>query len=398
MAFASFEGPNPGKASIRVQLAFDGDAAISLDVGQVTGVWEGYQVSSWEAVQAEAGSILKEMTSKALDLDQFWSQATKLWKRGKTPATSEHLAAYLFHPRQFSKSPDRVGDLLITPAQRYAAAVLLASETFRFKRSVTARASAVDEEPLRVTSFGYRPLDASVVHSREVLSFVNALRRTEEARRLVHGGAAEAQPGGSQLFWDAVHWRMLHHLEVLALGAGVEGLSSDAQNVLKLLGEEASPEGARRVLVRAGYWTGKETQAVQAEEGAKRKSDRAVAEPWPQEVLEVAKEALVTSQRRGEAMKDAVSTGSREDYRDLQFGVYCVDPSGSEFADDALSFDPSTGELLVHITDVQVRGRDREGCLLLNCAGLFELCGKGVLHAGMKQCVAWCCVVLTIEW
>lgn len=48
------------------------------------------------------------------------------------------------------------------------------------------------------------------------------------------------QEGGVRLFWDAVHWRMLHHLEVMALGAGVEGLSSDAQNVLKLLGEEAS--------------------------------------------------------------------------------------------------------------------------------------------------------------
>lgn len=71
LAFATFEGLNPGKASIRVKLAFDEDEkgeskVVSLDAGQVTGVWDGARVSSWYRVQEEAGRILRDVSSKAL--------------------------------------------------------------------------------------------------------------------------------------------------------------------------------------------------------------------------------------------------------------------------------------------------------------------------------------------
>jgi hypothetical protein len=39
---------------------------VSLDAGQVTGVWDGARVSSWYRVQEEAGRILRDVSSKAL--------------------------------------------------------------------------------------------------------------------------------------------------------------------------------------------------------------------------------------------------------------------------------------------------------------------------------------------
>lgn len=142
-------------------------------------------------------SLLFTMVGKQ-DLDQFWSQSMKPWKRAKLPSTSHNLAAHLFHRRVYDKLAPlgQEGEIPVTNAQRYAAAVLLASETFRFKRTVPARVG-VDEErnAVDLQGAGYRPLDASVVHSREVLSFANAVRRTEEARRLVSSSAGEGEIG-----------------------------------------------------------------------------------------------------------------------------------------------------------------------------------------------------------
>jgi hypothetical protein len=54
----------------------------------------------------------------------------------------------------------------------------------------------------------------------------------------------------------------------------------------KTLSKQASPEGARAVLLRAGYWSSEAEAAKAGEEGERDKSGRAFmqssAEPWPQ--------------------------------------------------------------------------------------------------------------------
>ncbi|CAM9622921.1 unnamed protein product [Hapterophycus canaliculatus] len=44
---------------------------------------------------------------------------------------------------------------------------------------------------------------------------------------------------------------------------------------------------------------------------------------------------------------------ARHDFRGAEFGVYCIDGTGTSFLDDAFSVDPETREVFIHITDVQ---------------------------------------------
>ena len=435
VTFGNYAG-RPKKASIRVRL--EHGEVVTVDVGQVTGVWaEGTPVpdhhaedansflvasapppstpESWAALRLRAAKAMKSLTPRALSLEAFWSLAMLRWKRDKAPVDSHHLAAFLFHRAEYEDSlkreqQHRAKELQeatseseapttqscssslqlprVTSAQRYAAAILLASETFRFKRSVPTASAMPEEgqadEALVVTGQGFKPLEQSVVHSREVLSFVQAVRNMEEKRRLMvaegeedeeeeeeEGRRDEAGKEGSAQ-WDASQWRMLHHLEVFALGAGVEGLSATSKQVLKALEEEATPEGAKSVLLRAGYWTEKKGggRGISIGGGARRPEDdsvgaaaasMSVATPWPEEILEVARSVLDKTQKRRVALSKVATPNrpgrkgphGRHDYREAGLAAYALDPPGSEFADDALSFDPETGEVLIHIADVQ---------------------------------------------
>jgi hypothetical protein len=459
LAFGNYAGLVK-KASMKVR--FEHGETVTLDVGQVTGVWAenkpaGTQEEqddeinsflvpsanapppttpeSWAALRLRAAKAMKSLTPRALSLEAFWSLAMLRWKRDKAPVDSHHLAAFLFQRAEYEAALKREqqqrtreaeteaaaveagegsndgaggGGVVkatslrlprVTPAQRYAAAILLASETFRFKRSVPTVIAAgeggregergVEDELLVVVGQGFKPLEQSVVHSREVLSFVQAVRHMEEKRKLLvaegeeeegeedeaaaaasasaSAGAGGAGAAGSAQ-WDASQWRMLHHLEVFALGAGVEGLSATSKQVLKALGETATPEGAKSILLRAGYWTEKKGgagagrgQQQQADMAAAAAAAQSAATPWPEEILELAKEALSKTQKRRAALEKVATPNrpgrkgphGRHDYREAGLGAYALDPPGSEFADDALGFDPETGEILIHIADVQ---------------------------------------------
>ena len=444
LAFGNYAG-RVKKASIKVR--FEHGETVTLDVGQVTGVWaeskpagtqeeqddeiNSFLVPSsnapppttpeaWAALRLRAASAMKSLTPRALSLEAFWSLAMLRWKRDKAPVDSHHLAAFLFQRADYEAALKREQQQRIreadaeaaaeageeggsssvikatslrlprvTPAQRYAAAILLASETFRFKRSVPTVESkeevGVGEELLVVVGQGFKPLEQSVVHSREVLSFMQAVRHMEEKRKLLissegeeneeegekeaAAGAAAAGAAAGSAQWDASQWRMLHHLEVFALGAGVEGLSATSKQVLKALGETATPEGAKTILLRAGYWTEKKGGAAGAGRGQQQQADMAAAAaaaqsaatPWPEEILELAKEVLSKTQKRRAALEKVATPNrpgrkgphGRHDYRESGLGAYALDPPGSEFADDALGFDPETGEILIHIADVQ---------------------------------------------
>ncbi|TFJ82756.1 hypothetical protein NSK_005949 [Nannochloropsis salina CCMP1776] len=383
LAFGNYEG-RLKKASINVRL--EHGERVAVDAGQLTGIWAAPVTSeqeqtpaswaleeqeggpatpeAWAVVRLRAGRAMKSLSPRALSLERFWSLAMHRWRRDKAPVDSHHLAAFLFHRPEYeaalkeeqqertreSENLDGSGKAAFTlrlpnvsPAQRYAAAVLLAAETFRFKRSVPgllspgseAAGSKEGEESapgLVVEGEGFRPMEQSVVHSREVLAFVQA-------------------------------WRLLHHLEVFSLGAGVEGLSSTSQQVLKALGEPATPEGAKRVLLRAGYWTERRGAGPGREENvaAETAAAQRMAAPWPEDILELAKEALAKTERRRAALAKVQRPNrpgrrgphGRHDYRASGLGAYALDPPGSEFADDALGFDPETGEVLIHIADVQ---------------------------------------------
>lgn len=437
LAFGNYVGHGK-KVSIKVRV--EHGEIVTLDVGQVTGVWAENMLAgmqdqedeinsflvpsanapppttpeSWAALRLRAAKAMKSLTPHALSLEAFWSSAMLRWKRDKAPVDSHHLAAFLFQRPEYeaalkreqqqrmreaekeaeagASSGEGIGSGItksisflrlprVTPAQRYAAAILLGSETFRFKRSVPTvetkeegERGCVEEEVLMIVGQGFKPLEPSVVHSREVMSFVQAVRHTEEKRLLMategeeevgdDGTAAAAAPAAGSAQWDASQWRMLHHLEVVALGAGVEGLSATSKQVLKSLGEAATPEGAKSVLLRAGCWTEKKGDGRgqrQADMAAAAAAARSAATPWPEEILELAKEAFNKTQKRRAAL-EKVATPNRPgrkgphgrcDYRKAGLGAYALDPSGSEFADDALGFDPETGEILIHIADVQ---------------------------------------------
>lgn len=440
LAFGNYEG-RLKKASINVRL--EHGERVAVDAGQLTGIWAAPVTSeqeqtpaswaleeqeggpatpeAWAVVRLRAGRAMKSLSPRALSLERFWSLAMHRWRRDKAPVDSHHLAAFLFHRPEYeaalkeeqqertreSENLDGSGKAAFTlrlpnvsPAQRYAAAVLLAAETFRFKRSVPgllspgseAAGSKEGEESapgLVVEGEGFRPMEQSVVHSREVLAFVQAVRHHEERRALLRsdklledtteegeeeeegggdgagGGGWEEQPGSraGSAQWDASQWRLLHHLEVFSLGAGVEGLSSTSQQVLKALGEPATPEGAKRVLLRAGYWTERRGAGPGREENvaAETAAAQRMAAPWPEDILELAKEALAKTERRRAALAKVQRPNrpgrrgphGRHDYRASGLGAYALDPPGSEFADDALGFDPETGEVLIHIADVQ---------------------------------------------
>lgn len=137
----------------------------------------------------------------------------------------------------------------------------------------------------------------------------------------------------------------------------MEGLSSTSKQVLAALGEEATPEGARSVLLRAGYWSSTPVPNPAAPETAAAMTPA----PWPEDTLNEAKAALERAQKRRAALGKVATPlrpgrkgpHGRHDYRASGLGAYALDPPGSEFADDALSWDPETGEVLVHIADVQ---------------------------------------------
>jgi len=377
LAFATYEGKKPGKSSVRVRLVESGEI-VPLDVGQIISVWpdQFHQSSNtaidWKSLKTEADRLLKDIPSRRLNLDGFWAASMVLWKREKLDADSFQLAGYLFHPGAFDKAakariPYRGP---VTTAERYAAAGVLAAESFRFKRCASKMAVPGDTEPLMLVGGGYRPLESSVVQSREVMSFCKAVKNRESGQEGSQVMSSEQQKQSS---WDAVQWRMLHSMELLALGGGIEALSNNARLALKQLGEEVSAQGARKLLIRAGYWTadniGGRPSTTMDEDDNKEKSKETealerkaqLASPWPEDILNLAKQALAGATRRRQNYAKVMSPErvgrrgphGRHDYRKSSFQFYCVDPAGSEFSDDAISFDPETGEVLISIADVQ---------------------------------------------
>ena len=253
-----------------------------------------------ERLAKETKSKLKTLGKKTIDLDLFWNlrlaqygtkknkAAASKTKMASSPTTSYDLASYLISPHAYKKAFQQLGsndlsakanqqymrDLVhskVTITWQFIASFLLANETFRFKRmnptilSKSLRNKDSEEKTNKEMeekksvepdndntnlyedyiltynweTLGYKPLDSSVVQSREVINFVTAVmsRETEgeKSSNLLNKSSTSNSfsTGSSPLAssesikqkddqWDATQWRILHQFELYALGGGTD--------------------------------------------------------------------------------------------------------------------------------------------------------------------------------
>ncbi|CAN0294926.1 unnamed protein product [Discosporangium mesarthrocarpum] len=103
--------------------------------------------------------------------------------------------------------------------------------------------------------------------------------------------------------------------------------------------------------------------AAREEEGLRDLGRRGgvAAVPWPADVLEAGARLVEERGLRNRLYSKMPPKGGvgaptpfgRNDFRGADFGIYCIDDGSARFFDDAFSFNPTSGELLVHIADVQ---------------------------------------------
>ncbi|CAM9575408.1 unnamed protein product, partial [Phaeothamnion confervicola] len=456
LCFGNFAGMVPGKRSLRVVLApddagdEDGDGEARIDAGQVVAAWFPAETrdaapstqAEWQAVGEAATRLLTRLPARALDLEPLWKAVRARGKRCIVGSTdvAEHLFNTVWNPHAAAAAAAAAGATAGTTgtfspsaAERVAAARLLASESARFKRIPTSFAPQTAEEkaaaatstaanadeplaaPVALLFGGFRALERSVVTSREVTSFCDAVRAAEAAAKssadataaalaAVAATATAAAPAAAPAaaLFDPAHLLLLYGLELLALGGQPEAAGAEVLQALKALGRPATPAGAGDVLLAAGLWskrrgggggvatgfggdgggggsgdretmqagadaaamatagTAAPTRATAAAAAAAAEEESEQVVPFPAKALAAARETVAGRLRRARSyakLPPAARVGApapfgRRDFRGARFGVFCVDGAGTRFPDDALSFDPETREVLVHVTDV----------------------------------------------
>jgi len=339
LALGNFRGPvdsaRPGGA-LRVELAEGGEVA-TVAAEQLVDVWPGAAPASpaaWRSLTKETTALLASLPPPRTDLAPLAKRIASV--RGHRLDTAR-AAGELWTSRT-GKAPSL--------AQRAAAGRLLAADRTLFKRR-PAQVEA-DDEGLVLTGGGFRALSRAQAQSLGETQLVQQLRARRDA-------------GGSQAPWPAPTLALLAELERTASGSAEP--SKAARRVLRELGVEASPAGARALLLDVGQWV-----ADEPEDGAPGRD----FEAFPPAALAAAKDvAAGIEQRRRDwdaeepppypelyaggllrylPRMPAIAV-SRQDLRGLFPRAYAIDMDNTEFRDDAFSYDLQTRTLAVHIVD-----------------------------------------------
>lgn len=393
------------------QLGSIDKARITIDIGQITSIWEfpveqkidnfakfllnelmdarsslrnDYSVTHGENVMQ---SIYEHKIRLSTSRSQQKSLSNKDIARTSNTFTDEksknHVQQLLKKAMKggFINSSNRIVDSVLVASELYseniwdntnvaqrtkrllAGASLLALDADlggRFKRSPSIFISARYEcnyEKVRVAqinllSGGWIPVDESV-------------RAGTEARKFVARNTADSK------IFTAADERIMYRLECLALGEllgaryDTRDLELDVRETLTTLGLELTPEGAQQALVRIGKWS--PLQKDEIEKGQKGIYQN--YSPWSSELLTCAKEFRIKVKERCDLLFEQCSMTKTSNamiegrVNLTSLPTVSIDAKRTTFRDDAIGLRrrSTTGrkakkgskwELLIHIADV----------------------------------------------
>lgn len=362
---------------------------VVIDVAQVISVWEDLSddeppqtPEDWAAVTAEAVEILRSMSPRKSDLQEFW-RLNSIFTSSDLPVDSLDLGVYIFQERAFKRwmDPDSGPNTPIyalTAAQRYVAAIILSRDDLHFKRRPSKVAWPEDiigasldiHDPLLVNaSFvvegGYKVLEESVTTFKEAEAFADYYHRQIEGK-----DPMAARP--------ACITRQLRALELVSLHPDVS--LKPIKPLLKKLGKEVSALAARELLMELGHGQLTELSKDDEEKGRGKYSTTISKQyvasssasssspslsyirnltPWTSAVIDAANALRQGVFKRKEELRlfpvsklGKKGWQGRADLRASRHPVLCLDAKYATFFDDAYSLSPETGEILVHVVDV----------------------------------------------
>lgn len=185
LVFGNYVQTNENKGSIKVALV--SGATVDVSIGQIISSWDiladevpPITPTDWAQVATEAIQLLGDMSPRKSDLQEF-HQILSTQRSTTIPVDSLDLGIYIFQERRFKAwvnpylDADSTGVFALSAAQRYAAALLLHHDDFRFKR----RQSMLVDTSTLDSGAGTIDLDQFMEDETEVV---------EEASYLVEGG------------------------------------------------------------------------------------------------------------------------------------------------------------------------------------------------------------------
>lgn len=358
---------------------------IKVSFGEIINVWDaGLRPNGENAAKQLASDVcaglrlLKVSLPRTLDLKSAYEDMRKLPKKNPTSVrTSTEVAQWVFTNQTDTGRGRRA-------ATTVATAILLASDSIRFKRAGPGQ--------------GWRALPASVAVARGRCSFVDMCKHILEQKA---AGTVKRAP-----LWSRDHLEILRELEIYAASGSVA--KGTAATALEALGYEPTDDGAATMLLDIEYWAtgtvetdgGGTTQAADAntaianleswidprfaeisdQEKAIAKVRRLKLErlalnesnktqlgvrdwTFPPEILAEARELRLSSRERRLRLLESEKkpgNGARRSLWDPKdpesFRVYCIDDKASRFLDDALSVQVLEGgsvvRVAVHVADV----------------------------------------------
>jgi Exoribonuclease R len=393
------------------QLSSMDKAWLTIDIGQITSVWD-YPIE--KSIDHYAKFLLNELVDARLSLQRDFSvtrgenimqsiyeqKARPLSNRSQQKSLSNKDIARIADtfPQEISKN--HVQQLLkkaikgsfVNSSNRFVDSVLVASELYsenvldnvdgsqrtkrllagasllaldaelggRFKRNpsifISAEYESQDEivsvTQINLLSGGWIPVDQSV-------------RAGTEARKFVTRNTADSK------IFTAADERIMHRLECLALGELLgarfdsRDLELDVRETLTALGLDLTPEGAQQALVRVGKWSPLKKDEIQ--EGQKGIYQN--YSPWSEDLLTCAKEFRDKVKERCDLLLSQCSTTRNANamiegrVNLTSLPAVSIDAKRTTFRDDAIGLrrrsvtgrkveKGSKWELLIHIADV----------------------------------------------
>ncbi|RYH21193.1 RNB domain-containing ribonuclease [archaeon] len=361
---------------------------ITLDLAQVVSVWDHLADSqppqdpeSWAAVSTKAMELLRSLPSRKLDLVEFWQLIVT--RNPTLPIDSIDLAVYLFQEKVFKSWIDPARSnfqvYAIAAAQRYVAASLLSKDKVHFRRRASRKSwpeeayGAVvpedqsyvytpnEDEVEYIIEGAYRAFSESVVINTEVTAFEAYYHSRRTGQQDAQGETEKKTSQAPSIL------RHLRALELYSMQPSAVPPPQALKLILKRLGQDASPSGARALLVEMKHASGSYALRTGVDSGVMSSGDmqgesvRFHVASWQPSVLEAAtKLSEDQAKRRAAIQADAGRKYGKRGYQgriDLRASsashpVMCIDAKSATFFDDAISLCPETGELLVHVIDV----------------------------------------------
>lgn len=353
ISFGNFIGRKSGSKGLVVRMPNQNN--VNIDVGQIVSVWDlladdtvPLSPAEWVQVATDSLDILRNLSPRKSNLDEFWKIVSR---RGyELSVDSLDLGIYIFQERSFRSwvnpytEADESQVVALTAAQRYVAALLLHNDNFHFKRRASAETLPSGESfEINVMEGGYLVIDSSTAAFRESDAFINYYSA-------ILGNISTTNQNNENPFRQGVISKYLRALEIYSMSPSNSSPPPSLKLVLKRLQKKLNPQGAKQILVDINYQSSK-----------LKRNPNLVITPWPAEVLEEAQMLAGHLNEKRQEMRDEyfgkvgkrLSSG-RMDYRGsgVEHPVICIDSKKATFLDDGFSFNPSTNEILVHVTDV----------------------------------------------